>query len=548
MDSALSRLDESGRQEFSAAVRLRVAAGMTAVRLGALLERYGSARSALRAEPGLAAPSRLSRQAADEQFAAADAVPGEIILWTDDRYPPLLKQIPGAPPFLYAMGDANILCRPCVAVVGSRDSDGGMLRRVAHVCRELSDCGICVVSGLAKGIDAAAHRAALDGQGGTIAVLGCGIDVTYPKENKGLYEAMAARGLLLSEFAPGTPPFGRNFPLRNRIISGLSLGVLVARAETRSGSLITANLAAEQNRDVFVLSPEEGMPLSSGCADLERNGAAVVHTAEDIVRECFHARLGGTGGGFMAAGDRGSVESGPPTSPPKKPGERDGSAFRTSEDVLENNASAHAAASSNNQPQRPSPASAALHAHALPASLRPPGLDGSACHNGLLAQDVDYRMLSAECLGMMTDLADAAIKSGRMLPFRDAMAKALEDARRGPAKPQGRPGMRTPRHAHQEPQDRSPGPMPCPLSKENALRGSTGDESAPSLPATDVLSENEAAVLRAVAAAGEAISADDLAEILTDMPFPAISSALLILEVKKHLARLPGGRFTLMVP
>jgi DNA processing protein len=201
-------------------------------------------------------------------------------------YPERLAEIPDAPLVLWTHGaNSEILAAPQIAVVGSRNPTGAG-RAAAEACAYfLSASGLAVVSGLAVGIDAAAHRGALRASGGTIAVLGSGLDRIYPLENSSLATAIAATGLVVSEYAPGTPPLRGHFPQRNRIIAGLTLGTLVVEATRRSGSLITARLARDYGREVFAVPGSPQNPLSRGCHTLLREGAALVEDGADVLRE-----------------------------------------------------------------------------------------------------------------------------------------------------------------------------------------------------------------------------------------------------------------------
>lgn len=218
------------------------------------------------------------------------------LLWMEQRgvrlihalhpaYPPLLREIPDPPPCLYIWGDAEILSRPQLALVGSRHPTRQGLIDAESFAGALVGAGFVVTSGLAYGIDAAAHRAALASDGKTIAVLGSGLDVIYPASNQPLAQAICEQGAVITEFPLGTPPRARHFPKRNRIISGLSLGVLVVEATLRSGSLVTARLALEQNREVFALPGSIHNPASRGCNTLIRNGAKLVIEVRDILDE-----------------------------------------------------------------------------------------------------------------------------------------------------------------------------------------------------------------------------------------------------------------------
>ncbi len=221
-----------------------------------------------------------------------------ILTLDDERYPPLLKSIPDAPPVLYVLGQPEILKLPQLAIVGSRNPTHAG-KDIAHdFAAYLTSMGMTVTSGMALGIDTAAHQGALDsmksereGHGFTVAVTGTGLDRVYPSKNRDIAHNIAENGVLVSEYAPGTPPLPGNFPRRNRIISGLSMGVLVVEAALQSGSLITARLAIEQGREVFAVPGSIHHPLAKGCHELIRQGAKLVETAEHILEE-----LGGFAG------------------------------------------------------------------------------------------------------------------------------------------------------------------------------------------------------------------------------------------------------------
>jgi DNA processing protein len=209
----------------------------------------------------------------------------QIVRQESDQFPELLRQIPNPPLLLYVDGDPDLLQLPALAIVGSRNPTSGGERNAFEFARHLAGIGFTIVSGLAQGIDTAAHRGALAAGGATIAFLGHGIDRIYPASNKALAAAIAASGALVSEFPLGTHPGRELFPQRNRLISGVSLGTLVVEAARRSGSLITARLAAEQGREVFALPGSIHNPLARGCHQLIRQGAKLVETADDIVSE-----------------------------------------------------------------------------------------------------------------------------------------------------------------------------------------------------------------------------------------------------------------------
>ena len=203
----------------------------------------------------------------------------------DDDYPSLLSDLPQPPDVLYVSGDIDALHLPALAVVGSRNPSRGGYDTAYQFARHLAKAGFCIVSGLAQGIDTAAHRGALDGGGKTVAVLGHGLDQVYPKANRELAERIRAQGSLVSEFSQGEPPRREHFPQRNRVISGLSLGTLVVEAARRSGSLITARFAGDQGREVFAIPGSIHNPMSRGCHQLIRQGAQLVEEVGDILTQ-----------------------------------------------------------------------------------------------------------------------------------------------------------------------------------------------------------------------------------------------------------------------
>jgi len=203
----------------------------------------------------------------------------------DPRYPPLLLNTADPPLMLYLQGDAACLCRPAVAVVGSRHHSPQGGENAKAFARALSERGYVVISGLALGIDGLAHEGALLGPAGTVAVVGTGLDRVYPARHRGLAHRIASHGALVSEFAPGTPALAENFPQRNRIIAGLGLGTLVVEAALQSGSLITARLASEAGREVFAIPGSIHSPQAKGCHALLKQGAKLVETAEDVIEE-----------------------------------------------------------------------------------------------------------------------------------------------------------------------------------------------------------------------------------------------------------------------
>lgn len=245
------------------------------------------------------------RNRAERELQELAKLGGEAVTLKDKRYPALLRETYDPPIVLYCLGDfARALAQPALAIVGSRRcSTYG--RNVAEMLgRELAERGVTIVSGLARGIDSAAHRGALDARGLTVAVMGTGLDAAYPKENKRLAERIAEQGALVTEFPIGTPPVSQNFPFRNRVISGVALGVLVVEGAERSGSLITARLAYEQGRDVFAVPGNITSAKSFGPNYLIKDGAKLVQTWRDVVEE-FPVEIKAG----ILAGERGEARS-----------------------------------------------------------------------------------------------------------------------------------------------------------------------------------------------------------------------------------------------
>ncbi|MRV73245.1 DNA-protecting protein DprA [Duganella sp. FT92W] len=227
----------------------------------------------------------------DEALAWARQPGCSLMVAGDADYPPLLKEIADPPVLLYIEGDRSLLGRPAVGVVGARNASAQGVAHAEQFARGISEAGLVVVSGLALGIDAAAHRGGLAGQGSTVAVIGAGIDLAYPRRNLDLMQRIAEQGCIVSEYPLGTPPRPDHFPKRNRILSGLSRGVLVVEAAEKSGSLITAKLAAEQGRDVMAIPGSIHSPLAHGCHELLRKGAILVESVAhvlDVVQPGMH--------------------------------------------------------------------------------------------------------------------------------------------------------------------------------------------------------------------------------------------------------------------
>ena len=250
----------------------------------ALLRRFGSAAAALDALPRLSRPVRpMTRAEAAAELAAIERLGGRMLCWGEPAYPSILAALDDAPPVLSVLGRAEMLLAPMVAVVGARNASANGRRLARDLASGLGDAGIVVVSGMARGIDAAAHLGAL--ASGSIAVVAGGADIVYPEENRGLYDALARDGAIVAELPLGTEPQARHFPRRNRIISGLALGVAVVEAAAKSGSLITARYALEQGREVFAVPGSPLDPRCRGTNDLLRSGATLTETADDIITQ-----------------------------------------------------------------------------------------------------------------------------------------------------------------------------------------------------------------------------------------------------------------------
>ncbi len=277
-------------------LQLALTPGVGPATLRRLLAQFGLPQAVLarsRAELStFLSPELLGRLHGDEVARAVEKAmlwasdPGHhVITLADDEYPKPLLEIADPPPLLFARGRAELLQRAALAIVGSRNATAQGEANAEAFAKALGATGLTIVSGLALGIDAAAHRGGLSSAGSTIAVLGTGIDLIYPQRNAGLTAEIAERGLLLSEFPLGTAPAAQNFPRRNRLISGLSRGCLVVEAALASGSLITARAAADQGREVFAIPGSVHSPLAKGCHALIKSGAKLVESAEDILAE-----------------------------------------------------------------------------------------------------------------------------------------------------------------------------------------------------------------------------------------------------------------------
>lgn len=277
-------------------LQLTLTPGLGAATIRQLLSQFGlpekiigTRRSDLTRHAGAEAIQALDSDAVAKEVKRALVwleQPGNaVVTLADAAYPRLLLEIPDPPPLLYCRGRTELLNRPALALVGSRNATAQGTSNAEQFARNFSSAGFTIVSGLAQGVDSAAHRGGLAGEGSTIAVMGTGVDTTYPRSNAALADDIAARGLLLSEFPLGTKAYAHNFPRRNRLISGLAQGCLVVEAALASGSLITARAAAEQGREVFAIPGSIHSPLSKGCHALIKSGAKLAESAEDVLSE-----------------------------------------------------------------------------------------------------------------------------------------------------------------------------------------------------------------------------------------------------------------------
>ena len=314
-------------EEAFARIRLLRSAHIGPATYHQLIARLGSARAALAALPDLAGKGGGRYSPAPEakisaEISAVKKAGARYIFHDTPDYPPMLAGLEGAPPILIAKGRVELARAAPVAVVGARNASAGASRLAREFARELATRGHAVVSGLARGIDTAAHKGALDavgdaaGEGGTIAVIACGIDIAYPPENADLQAEILRSGLLLTELPPGTEPNPRQFPARNRVIAGLSLGTLVVEAALGSGSLITARLAADYGREVMAVPGSPLDPRSRGCNALIRDGAILVQDVGDVIELI----TGFTGTERLVAApaqERGPARQPTPTPPPQ---------------------------------------------------------------------------------------------------------------------------------------------------------------------------------------------------------------------------------------
>ncbi len=285
-----NRLNDSQRRSW---LRLIQSENVGTVTFRNLLNRYGGATAALEALPelsrkgGLRRPIRIySEEAAQRDLDNAEAVGARFVALGEPDYPELLKHIGSAPPLLCVKGNLTASQSPCISIVGARNASALGCKLARQIAGDLGRQNFNIVSGLARGIDTAAHQSA--SPTGTIAVLAGGIDVIYPRENEGLYHQIVSdAGAIVTEMTPGTVPQAKHFPRRNRIISGMSYGTLIVEAAKRSGSLITARLALEQGREVFAVPGSPLDPRAIGTNSLIRQGAALTQSAKDIVEVIF---------------------------------------------------------------------------------------------------------------------------------------------------------------------------------------------------------------------------------------------------------------------
>ena len=268
-------------------LRLVRSPGIGPVTYRQLIARFGSAAAALDAVPDLAArgggkaPRLASRSDAEREIARVEQLGGRYLALGQGLYPRALAELDDAPPLLTVKGDLKLLDRPLVAIVGARNASAAACRFARQLAYDLGQQGVVAVSGLARGIDSAAHDGSFET--GTIGVIAGGLDVFYPPENEARQRAMSERGLVVAEMPPGTEPRARHFPYRNRIIAGLSAGTAVVEAAPRSGSLITARLAAEAGREVMAVPGSPLDPRAQGCNQLIRDGATLIQNAADVL-------------------------------------------------------------------------------------------------------------------------------------------------------------------------------------------------------------------------------------------------------------------------
>ncbi|WP_244289441.1 DNA-processing protein DprA [Burkholderia puraquae] len=376
-------------------LQLAHAPGLAPAVLEALLDAFGSPDALLRASgqaiaavtsPAAAQAVRASERGdldarTDTVLAWLDAPGNVLVTLNDPAYPPRLRDLHDPPPLLYVKGRLDLLHARCLAVVGSRHATPQGLADATRFARELSDAGLPIVSGLALGIDGAAHRGGLDGRSGTVAVIATGADLVYPARHCALAHEIAARGAIVSEWPLGTPARAAHFPQRNRLIAALAIGALVVEAAPRSGSLITARLANELGRDVFAMPGSIHAPLAQGCHALIRDGAKLTATPLDVLEEYGLGEPNtGVAGGAACSGHRGANAG----------------------DIRETTAAIQRAAASGTQTGDAVPATAPAPAEA-PSSA--PQLPGSPSEQALLAA-LGYSPVTYEWLAEHSGLSD----------------------------------------------------------------------------------------------------------------------------------------------
>ena len=280
-------LERSASEDQIARLRLIRSDNIGPVTYFQLLARFGSAGAALDAIPDLAArgggraPKLVARGLVEREMEAVAALGARYLFLGQGLYPPLLAELETAPPALIVKGHLSLLEKPAIAMVGARNASAAACRFARQLARQVGEAGAVIVSGLARGIDTAAHDGALES--GTIAIIAGGIDVAYPPENADRQQAITERGLLIAEQPPGVEPRARHFPYRNRIIAGLAHGTVVIEAAPKSGSLITARYATEFGRDVMAVPGSPLDPRAQGCNQLIREGATLIQNAEDVL-------------------------------------------------------------------------------------------------------------------------------------------------------------------------------------------------------------------------------------------------------------------------
>ena len=373
-------------EEAFARIRLLRSAHIGPATYHQLIARLGSAKAALAALPDLAGKGGGRYSPAPEakisaEISAVKKAGARYIFHDTPDYPPMLAGLEGAPPILIARGRVELARAAPVALVGARNASAGASRLAREFARELAARGHAVVSGLARGIDTAAHKGALDaaGSGGTIAVIACGIDIAYPPENADLQAEILRSGLLLTELPPGTEPNPRQFPARNRVIAGLSLGTLVVEAALGSGSLITARLAADYGREVMAVPGSPLDPRSRGCNALIRDGAILVQDVGDVIELI----TGFTGAERLLAAP--AAQRGPARQPAPKPQQP--------------------------APSPPLPSEDAASVVAGLLSHAPVGVDELVRQSGAAASDVQMALIELELAGRLTRHAGGKVSS-----------------------------------------------------------------------------------------------------------------------------------------